>query len=204
MKTFYLVRHGQKDHAVHDGHGANMPLTAHGHEQAQKTGKYLKKFPITKILASPIKRVQQTAQHIAAHLSLPIQTEDKLQERMEFVENHYGTFEEFIRVWDEHSRQRDKVPLHGDSSRYAGERFGQVISSLLTVPDEQIVLATHGGIIVDFILNTFAHEEIEPLAPQYQQRIFEGVLVHECSITTITVTNGKYSFKKFSDTRHLK
>lgn len=65
MTTIYLIRHGQKL-----PHAGNPGLTKIGLKQAKETGKYLKQFPITKIIASPYKRTVETAEQICNVLIL--------------------------------------------------------------------------------------------------------------------------------------
>lgn len=70
-----LVRHGRPDEGgaetPHD-----PPLNADGWRQAEAAARLLKEEGVTRIVASPLRRAQQTAAPLAASLGLPIETID--------------------------------------------------------------------------------------------------------------------------------
>lgn len=70
-----LVRHGRPDEedaaTPHD-----PPLNADGRRQAEAAARLLKEEGVTRIVASPLRRAQQTAAPLAAGLGLPIETID--------------------------------------------------------------------------------------------------------------------------------
>jgi len=188
-KKFYLIRHGQKMTQV-----GNPPLTRLGILQAQTTGQYLQNLAIQKISASPLLRTQQTAEYLATTLFLPIQTQENLKERFNWSVESGKTYREFLDIWKKSSQNRDWQSPLGDSSRMAGSRLENVIASD-TDQTTQIVLVTHGGIISDFLRNTFGDQQMP-----------DAEAVPECSITTIEYdqTSKKYTLRGVTAIDHLR
>ncbi|WP_300585125.1 histidine phosphatase family protein [Marivita sp.] len=75
MKIF-LIRHGETITSGQTYAGrSNVPLTAHGHRQAQDIADQLASEPISFILTSPLSRAIETAQPLARQLSMtPVET----------------------------------------------------------------------------------------------------------------------------------
>ena len=71
--TLIFVRHGQsKYNRSRNFTGQqDVPLTALGREQAERTAVYLDRFPITRIYSSNLIRAMQTAEPTAARHGLP-------------------------------------------------------------------------------------------------------------------------------------
>ncbi len=122
---------------------------------------------------------------------------------MEWFPDVHPAFEDFIEDWKYHSTHRTLTPNYGDSSHYAGERFQKVIENLSKNPHKHTALVTHGGVIIDFIRNAFAHKVIESLIPNYLLRMQEEVLVRECSVTIFTIKKNVYTLESFSYDKHL-
>src|SRR5271165_5335448 len=68
-----LVRHGRPDESDLDSPN-DPPLNADGWRQARAAANLLANEPITRIVASPLLRAQQTASPLAERLGLPIDT----------------------------------------------------------------------------------------------------------------------------------
>ncbi|MEP7167184.1 MAG: histidine phosphatase family protein [Candidatus Woesebacteria bacterium] len=196
MTTFYLIRHGQKQESHYD-----PELTELGHQQAQKTGEFLKKFPISYIIASPKLRTQQTAGHIAATLSLPIHTDERLKERMDFADYIGKTRDEFFHDWVKASWNRMSAPLHGMSSYATGKRIRSIIEELDSNQDMYIALVTHGGAISDFLRNEFSEDELVHLVQAFPEG--RDYSVKECSITTIQKDGDKFTLVDCHNISHL-
>lgn len=193
-KVIYLVRHGDKVKTPVD-----PPLSDLGNKQAQLTGKFLKSFPITRIFTSPILRAKQTAKHIADQLNIESETDELLRERSNWGDTPGQSFEEFLAVWEKATKERDWQPPAGDSSRRAGQRLEEIISKIAKGGNEHVVLVTHGGIITDFLRNSFTIEEINQHIDD-----FDSINIMECSITILEV-DPKVSLKliKLANTDHL-
>ena len=75
----YLIRHGatlqnEQRPVVLQGNGINGPLSPRGEQQAKEVGEELKEFPLAAVYSSPMLRARQTAQAIAEHHRLDIET----------------------------------------------------------------------------------------------------------------------------------
>ncbi len=82
VRRFYFVRHGETTlDAEHTRQGENGALSENGRRQAERTGRYLKHFPIKSIIASPYERARETAGIINRHLNVPIVYSPLLVER---------------------------------------------------------------------------------------------------------------------------
>ena len=80
--TLYFVRHGEvhnPDHILY-GRLPNFHLSDEGERQAQSAASALAQQPLSAVYASPMLRAQQTAQIIARPHSLPLQTDERLNE----------------------------------------------------------------------------------------------------------------------------
>ena len=78
-----LVRHGEthwnKDGLV-QGADSDIELNDTGLEQARRLAAFLRNEPITAVLASPLRRATATAEIIASHHQLPMETDEGLKE----------------------------------------------------------------------------------------------------------------------------
>ena len=87
--AFFFVRHGVTDHNMARlvmGQ-RDIPLNERGREQARRAGRMLRACGIASIVASPLSRASETADIIAAELSLTVTLLDGLKER------HWGEVE---------------------------------------------------------------------------------------------------------------
>ncbi|MFN2489731.1 MAG: MSMEG_4193 family putative phosphomutase [Actinomycetota bacterium] len=82
MTTFFFVRHGVTSHTGHKLSGwlPDIHLSERGKEQAEAAAQMLAQVPIKAIYSSPIERTLETAQVIAAHHKLEVQTTADLGE----------------------------------------------------------------------------------------------------------------------------
>lgn len=195
MTTFYLVRHGQKEAIPFD-----PPLTTVGEKQAEITAGLLKDIPFKEIIASPKLRTKQTAGIIAKPHSLPINTDERLMERLEW-ENE-DTFAAFIDEWNKTDTDRSYVPKNGISSKANGGRMKDILDGLVNKHKEgNILIVSHGGTIGDLLRNLFTEEAIEHKTKPISGARYIDIL--ECGITTIRKNNDKYELLKIGDISHL-
>jgi alpha-ribazole phosphatase len=144
----YLVRHGQTDlnKARRFQGRINVPLNETGREQAQKLALRLSSEPLDKIYASPLSRVQQTAEIIRSNYQIDITTSEELVE-MSFGSLEGKTFEEINGIfpgWD-----------HAvfDFTFAGGEKLDDIVIRIKSFLDElkkqdensNILVVTHSG-----------------------------------------------------------
>jgi broad specificity phosphatase PhoE len=169
-KTLLLVRHGATAANVArpytlQGLLPDPDLNAVGIQQAEAVARALGRWPLARVISSPLRRALQTAQVVADHLTLPVEVAPLL------VEVDIGlwsglTWHEVERRWPaEHHAFHTDPEQHGYVS---GENLGQVrdrvlpcISSLLDAcPEPNVLIVGHG--VVNRIL--LAHWLGIPLA----------------------------------------
>ncbi len=195
MLTFYLIRHGQKEDIPFD-----PALTKLGIKQAEVTAEYLKNISFTAIIASPKLRTQQTAKIVSKKLGLPIFTNSRIEERMEWEKGK--TLEEFIKEWIKTDLNRDYQPEKGESSINKGKIMREVIEDLAEKYQEgNILIVTHGGSIGDLLRNLFTEEALTHKAEPTSGAKFIEIV--ECSITIIQKERNKYKLLKINDISHL-
>ena len=195
---FHLVRHGQKKSVMGD-----PELTDEGKAQATLTAHYFSKVhKIHKVFTSPLLRTKQTAEIIASKITVPVTETPLLKERANWGENPQQSFDEFLAMWSMASSNRDWQPPVGDSSKEAGIRLQQALQLASTDDISEVVLVTHGGIIVDFLRNMFSDEELDKKITMFSQ-IFENI-IPECSVTTVEYEDGNVNVTRIAYTDHLK
>lgn len=195
MITFYLVRHGKKEAVPFD-----PPLTTVGLKQAEVTAEFLKDIQFKEVLASPKTRTKQTAEIIATSHSLPVNTDDRLIERLEWENDE--SFDEFIAEWNKTDIDRSYLPRKGMASKTNGERMKNLLDELVDKYEEgNILIVSHGGTIGDVLRNLFTEEAIEHKIEPISGARYIDIL--ECGVTTTRKTDDKYELLKIGDISHL-
>jgi broad specificity phosphatase PhoE len=153
-----LIRHGQTEwNATSRWQGqADPPLNAVGHEQAQHTAQELSGQKIDVLISSDLKRARETAEIIAATLSLEVRFEPRLREIN--LGDWQGLYSTEIRA-----RWPQEVEAWHDSPLSVRPPHGETIAEL-----------------ADRVLKA-----VEDIAQHYpQQRV--GIVAHELPIAVIT------------------
>jgi len=202
VTTFYLVRHGQIDRTID---GADPPLSLHGRAEAVQVAAYLRPHPIVRVYASPLRRAQETAALIATAFGLPVTSEPRLRERINYGDLPGQSFEQFVTLWEQASRERDFAPPFGDSSRNAGQRVEVFMAQVYTeLPAGEVVAVAHGGIIADFLLNVCSPETLRQIAPAFATQPYAGEVMRNGAITTVDYRGiDAISVKAIAVTSHL-
>lgn len=194
MKTYYLIRHGQKT-----SHAGDPPLTREGQDQARKTAKYFVGKNISRIISSTYKRTLETSKIIDEILKVGIEKDDRLRERMNWGSIPEQSLEEFLKEWEYSDLNRNFKPKAGTSSFEAGNEALKLISELSAkTQNDNVLIVTHGGVIVDLLRNLFSDAQIEKQEP--------GAIMNkvaECSITILTDNKGVFELVELDSTGHL-
>ncbi|WP_051707299.1 histidine phosphatase family protein [Nocardioides aequoreus] len=152
--TLVLVRHGVTDHTVHKRFSgglasSNPPLTEEGRAQARATGEWLQPLAgdLTRIVSSPVRRTRETAEELAALLSLEVSVEPGVAE-MEFGSWDGLTYAEVHeRFPDDLSSwlgDLDSAPHGGESLRAVQARVLEGRDRLLAAhASETLVVVSH-------------------------------------------------------------
>lgn len=196
MTTFYLIRHGLKESIP----PLDPALTTLGVKQAEATADYLKTIPFQRIIASPMKRTKQTAEIIAKEIKLPISTDERLIERMEWEQKQ--SLDVFLAEWDKTDKDRSYVPPFGESSINKGKSMKEVIDELVKkYSDGNILIVSHGGAIGDLLRNLLGEENIPHVKNPLSGATYIDIL--ECSITIVEKDKDSFRLKKLGDISHL-
>ncbi|MEH1935409.1 MAG: histidine phosphatase family protein [Nostoc sp.] len=138
LKTLYIVRHCQ---AV--GQEPNAPLTLEGNLQAIALADLLFGFGIERVISSPFIRAYQSITPLAERLSLSIEIDNRLTERV-LCATPLADWRE--RLADSFTNL-DLCLDGGESSRGAMARGIAVIDEVLQQETSTIAIVTHGNLM---------------------------------------------------------
>jgi len=196
--SFFIVRHAVKEKAIGD-----VPITTDGIKQAQSTAQFLCTIPITAIVSSPLRRAAETAEYIALETKSTLKVDSRLRERANWGDLPGQTFQEFVEMWERCTREPDYLPPVGDSVRQTYERLSQLLIELVQEypSGSNIVIVTHGGVITDYLVNTFPESVLNRFHPNFIAE--QSNLVSECSITKLIYNSENYTIDNFASVEHL-
>ena len=152
-RTLHFVRHGATDASeasVYTGR-SDVPLTAHGREQALALRPYLHRVQDALILSSPRKRSLVTAELALPERARNIEIVDRLSE-IDFGDWEGLTFSEVAAEFPEAVERWMREP---DGFRFPGGesvmefriRIAGIIDDLVTGSARCVLIFTHGGVI---------------------------------------------------------
>ncbi len=141
IQQVYLIRHGETEWSLSGRHtgSSDIPLTAHGEDEARALASSLRQITFASVLTSPLQRARRTCE--LAGLGAHAEIEPNL------VEWDYGDYEG-LRTADIRKARpdwnvfRDGCP-HGEQPAQAAERADRLIAHLSTV-DGNVALFSHG------------------------------------------------------------
>ena len=148
-----LARHGSVANApVKRYYGStDLPLDAAGKRQARALAELLRARRPARCFSSPLGRALETAQTVATHLSLNVETMPELRE-VDFGQWEGRTFAEIQKSDPENvARWAAFAPDFefpgGESIHDFLERTARAAELLAAVPGEEVAAFTHGGVI---------------------------------------------------------
>jgi broad specificity phosphatase PhoE len=154
----YLVQHGEKERFPGD-----PGLTGRGREQATRTGRWLASQHVMALWASPLRRAQQTAGHIATVTGLTVHSDTRPRERLNWDAGI--PFDTFAALWARTTHDRDLAPAGEQSSRQAGARLQDFLASMQGQPGP-VAAVTHGGVTIELLRNLLGDNGLPPTALQ--------------------------------------
>lgn len=192
---FYIVQHGHKMRGV-----LNPGLTELGKSQARVTGEHLRGAQVSKIVSSPLRRAQETAQYIADALRQDVSLDERLQERMDWSGPESNvTIEEFLEEWAKATSERTYVPRVGDSSARTGARFKAALDDLARERSlTPHVVVAHGGVTTDLLRTLFGDDMLHRWNPHLIEHGVPG-----CAITHVRMRAGAYELISLASLDHL-
>lgn len=150
----YIIRHGETEFnkkGMMQGRGIDAPLNSTGKKQAERVAEVLRNEIVDQLVVSSMIRSIQTAQPLAKHLSMPIQSYDDLDE-MNFGDlegkRSKDIADELNHIHNEWASGNInfKIP-GGESPAEVFERANGKIESLLGTGGETVVLILHGRLM---------------------------------------------------------
>lgn len=164
-KTIYLVRHCKAA-----GQEPGAPLTEEGEKQARGLAGFFENKKITRIISSPYTRAIKSIEPAADRLSLQLEIDDRLAERVLSSED----LPDWMDRLKESFQDLDMKLSSGESGMEATERGMAVLSSAA----DRTVLVTHGnllGLMLKQIDEAYGYEEWKNLSnPDVYQVEIEG------------------------------
>jgi len=165
----HLIRHGETEWALSSQYtgSTDIPLTAHGEDEAREVGLRLRGIPFARVLTSPLQRAQQTCR--LAALEPKTKIEPDLTE-WDNGDDEGRTPAEILRLRPGWNLFRDGSP-HGESPNQISIRADRLITRLRKL-EGNVALFTHShfgrvfavrwiGLPVDqaehFLLGTASH-----------------------------------------------
>ncbi|HET7559771.1 MAG TPA: histidine phosphatase family protein [Limnochordia bacterium] len=188
----HLVRHAEK------APGPGDPgITLRGRTQALRAAQRLAPEQPAALFTSPQRRAAQTAAFMSARLGLVPRRDARLRERANWGDAPGQSFADFVAEWERCNEDRERIPPGGDSARAAGERLDAFLrEQWRRAPDATVIAVTHGGLIVDFLLNQMSRAELARLDAEY-------TFLRNTSITSLAFDGQAYRVIAVGDAAHL-
>ncbi|MFT4413659.1 histidine phosphatase family protein [Fredinandcohnia humi] len=141
----YVVRHCEAM-----GQPPEATLTDRGFEQAQALSQFFNGIQVDRIISSPYKRAIQSIEPLAKRVSLEIELDSRLGERVLSTEELTDWLEKLKATFDDFS-----LKLHGgESSEEARKRIIELVEKIENSSSENTIIVTHGN-IMSLLLNHF-------------------------------------------------
>lgn len=178
LKTVYFVRHGESEHNTQPViQSDDSPLSERGHQQAQAVAERLARLKFDALIASPVLRAKQTAEHIARATEHDIIFSDLFVERRKptSLENKPWADEAAAAKWF----QWEASIYTGTDRVENGENWGDFMSRidsalqyLLDRPEQTIAVVTHGNFLRALTVRALFGDQLNgQLLKRFQERV---------------------------------
>ncbi|WP_390353972.1 histidine phosphatase family protein [Virgibacillus halophilus] len=137
-KQILLVRHCEAE-----SQAVEAPLTKKGKRQAQQLKLFLKNHSIDRIISSPSTRAIQSTEPFAQDMSIQIETDERLLERVLSTKDMTNWMEKLRNSFD----AMDLAYHGGESGTEATKRAMKVIEELWGDGNLATVIVTHGNLL---------------------------------------------------------
>lgn len=199
MTEIVLARHGETEWNVKDLFRglADIPLSAHGLEQAEKLARYLSSTKIEAVYSSPLQRARQTAGFIAREHHLEVSVTQGL------LDINYGAWQgltvpqvqekypELYSRWTERP-QRVRIP-DGDTLSQIRRRSRAVVTEVIARHSGAVVLVSHRAVIQVLICTLLGISTSH----------FWNISLDTAAITTFNYENERFVLIEHNNTSYL-
>lgn len=199
MTTVYFLRHGAKE----SGPG-NTALSPLGHQQVRALARRMALRRLDAIYCSPTLCTWETGAALATSHHLPLLFDARLRERASWTDVPHQSLAEYLAVWQQCNRHRDRVQPGGVSSRQAGARVQQLVRDVHDVsPDGAIAAISHGPALMDFLRNVFSLETLAHYNAAVYRNPYSSGVIPEASLTVVRYDGQRYTLERLGDSDHL-
>lgn len=211
-KKVFFVRHAESvDNPQPVFQSDNSPLSDNGLEQAQKIASRAQKIKFEKIISSHYPRAKETAQQISLATGKDIIYLDKLVEvsRPASIQGKSHDDEEAVeksrKAFDSIFHEGEKIE-NAETFQELMSRVSEVLDYLVSIPEEKVVVVTHGLFIKAIVARIILGESLTPLNLKYMNRTMS---IKNTGITVIQYKSIKsdpevrWRLKVYNDYNHL-
>lgn len=156
MEKLYVTRHGMTVFNAEDRISGitDVDLTPEGIQQAEEMARTAQAYgDIERIIASPMRRAQKTAQKVSELIHIPVETDDRLREW------DYGSFEGKNRLTPGFAKSKEefgcRMPDGGESVFDLVYRTYALLEELKSC-EQNTLLVCHGGICR--VIDSYFHD----------------------------------------------
>ena len=198
VNRLVLIRTGETDwnqQGRWQGWVAN-PLNAHGREQVQALGRYVRHIGMAALYSSDLRRAVETAELLAQDLGFAPTLDARWRERD--IGRWQGMTADEIRSW--YSAEFEQLHADPDGFRApGGESRGDVRRRVLAAIDD--ILAQNRGETVGVVTHSTATRALlDALAPGHE---LAGVVIGNSSVTTLAREGSIWRLVASNDCAHL-
>lgn len=202
-KRVYFVRHGESEaNAARVHQGSTEPLSPRGREQARAVAQRVAGIDFDILISSPYVRALETARIISAATGKEIVQNELFSERKKPSEqigmSHRDTQELdrlYFEAWLKGGRYKD-----GDTFQDLVVRARKAIAFLESIPEETVVVVTHGIFLKVICAVILLGEYIEP---KTCDRLIWLLRMENTGITEIEMRDQGWVIETWNDQAHL-
>ncbi len=201
MLRLILVRHGETEWNSEQrlqGGRSDIPLNENGEEQARRLGLALRKEKLTAVYSSPLQRAVTTAQAVAAHHGISVQTDPDLVE-MDLGDldglNLVGVRDSRLDFWQQWRQGDCSMPIPG------GESLVQVQQRVW--PAVQRIIQQHRTGTVVLVGHSFVVQTVIFSALAAPIECFARFRISPTGITILHLDGERTTLMILNDTCHL-
>ena len=197
----HLLRHGQTEHTPERRFSGrnDLPLSRTGRAEAKAAGERVAELGIDVVIASPLRRTQETAEIVAAALGLPV-TLDKDLVELDFGDLEGLTFDE---AQQKHPLAARRFMADVSAAAPGGESIADVAARVARA--RRRILSEHAGKTVLVVSHVTPIKLLLAAGLGVAEEVVHRVFLEAASLCTVTwSSDGRSSVRLVNDTAHLR